>query len=117
MKLACSPAPSNLAIKPGTRFPLHQNEYPVATKSKSSSDGKIMAPTPRRSSTIAAPSSATTNRSGGFGKGLGKTGAGGKGLGKGLGKSKRHRKVMKDTVHGISGFAMTRIGRSIEETD
>lgn len=66
---------------------------------------------------IAPPSTTATNRSGGFGKGLGKTGAGGRGLGKGLGKLKRHRKVMKDTVHGISGFPMPRIGQGIEERD
>lgn len=69
-----------------------------------------MAPTPRRSSP-GGPSNAVANRSGGFGKGLGKTGAGGKGLGKGLGKLKRHRKVMKDTVHGISGFSIWRVGK------
>lgn len=76
-----------------------------------------MAPTPRRSSAIAGPSSATTNRSGGgLGRGLGKQGQGGrigiggKGLGKSIGRTKRHRKVMKDTVHGISRFSTSLFG-------
>jgi hypothetical protein len=64
-----------------------------------------MPPTPRRPNAAASSSAAAARST--LGQGLGKgglvkgrAGVGGKGLGKAL--AKRHRKVMKDTIRGIS---------------
>lgn len=38
-------------------------------------------------------------------------GKGGKGLGKGLGKGKRHRKVLRDNIQGITKPAIRRLAR------
>lgn len=69
-----------------------------------------MPPTPRRPNAAASSSSANRGILGqGLGKGGGRVGVGGKGLGKAL--AKRHRKVMKDTVRGITKPDIRRLAR------
>ncbi|KAH0613319.1 uncharacterized protein H6S33_009699 [Morchella sextelata] len=73
-----------------------------------------MPPTPRRPNAAASSSAAAARST--LGQGLGKgglvkgrAGVGGKGLGKAL--AKRHRKVMKDTIRGITKPDIRRLAR------